>query len=1012
MTIPQSLKDKLSEGKVLPFAGAGVSMAVKRKDDPKKNLFPSWKKLLLEAAEKLKKENKDAHAQIVEGFLKKIPTDYLAAAKEAKEGLGAPLWYDLLKKQIDREKTEAEPASLELAGAIWNLGSNLIVTTNYDKVLRWASPATTDTDEWHIEARVEQAHAIRDSVKRPTVWHLHGHIGNAEKIILSPDGYQRLYPEDAKPKVDYEAALKTLETLIVTNSLLFIGFSMDDEYFEKRFDYVNSLFANAPGPHYIIVKKGEAARSKRKHPKLETVECDDWGQPLIDLLNELAKSAAKSAPPHAVGVAAPTASAVKVADYGPEKRPYIVRYRPKRDQVIGIEEMLKKVRGQFTHGSRTNIGQTASFQGMGGLGKTQLAVEYADRYGQEYPNGVIWIHADQDIDAQLTEIAVVAKWVAPESEHKVKLDVAKHRLKSYSECLIIFDNIEKLEDIEPYLPEPNATPHLLATSRHDLPNFNPVELNLLSSEQAVKLLLQESNRGVVEGDELSAVENIVQILGGLPLAIEIAGAYLKHRKSLSFKEYSAQLSRNLKEALSDKYLAGSFTKHNQGLFSTLKFNEDSYQECPLLLDVLNLLAYSGTAYMGKELIAKLLDSADDIKLTDALSLGTDLRILQKTSGTERYMLHRLVREVRQEDFKIDGQTEWINDIVLRLGEWFQERRQAFTDLPVFEAEIDHLHEWLKISNDYAKEHSSRLAWLLAYPPYHRGNYKETAILLEEAMELYQANAIKDEELWANLLNDYGFIISSLGDYRKAFTYAEKAMKIREELFGEKHSDTATSYNSVGAVYSSLGDHKKAFEYAEKAMKIYEDVFGKKHPDTADSYSFISSAYSNLGEFKKALEYGENALNIQKEVLGEKHPSTAASYDNVGTAYAELNDHKKAFDYIKKSLIIFEEVFGEKHPQTIALYNNIGLAYADIGDYKKSFDYLEKALKIQEEVLGETHPDTVKTAMNFARKKAKRNQHLPARKMLEDLLNKLPRDHIKYDEVKNLRDSIKPPGFRR
>src|ERR1041384_4590532 len=106
-----------------------------------------------------------------------------------------------------------------------------------------------------------------------------------------------------------------------------------------------------------------------------------------------------------------------------------------------------RVRKQLTSGRRTFIGQTAAFQGLGGLGKTQLAVEYAYRFKDEYPNGVIWLNADQDIEAQLTDLAEKAYWIAPESEHKYKFEVARHRLRTYSDCLILFDNLEDQQAI-------------------------------------------------------------------------------------------------------------------------------------------------------------------------------------------------------------------------------------------------------------------------------------------------------------------------------------------------------------------------------------------------------------------------------------------------------------------------------------------------------------------------------------------------------------------------------------
>ncbi len=142
-----------------------------------------------------------------------------------------------------------------------------------------------------------------------------------------------------------------------------------------------------------------------------------------------------------------------------------VPYRKKGSGVVGRESALQKLRKQLLESNGTAIGQTASFHGIGGLGKTQLAVEYAYRYKDNYPNGVIWINADQNIDSQLIQISKKGAWIAPESEHRIILDTAQRRLTTYSDCLIIFDNVEKYESIEPYLPESQATPHLILTSR-------------------------------------------------------------------------------------------------------------------------------------------------------------------------------------------------------------------------------------------------------------------------------------------------------------------------------------------------------------------------------------------------------------------------------------------------------------------------------------------------------------------------------------------------------------------
>jgi len=243
--IPSQLKNALKNGKAIPFVGAGVSMSVKNKTDGK-SLFPSWKTLLEQGSKRLEAGGKQDEANIVNGFVK---TDRLLdAAKEAKQALGTN-WFNFLKEQFDPNSNNAEPDSLELARRVWKLGSNLVITTNYDRVLRWACPAEQKDDlaEWDIEAPAEQCELLRNGVSKPTVWHLHGKIDNAAEIILTPDGYQKLYSED-KTKAKYQAALKTLQHQLSSQTFIFIGFSLADEDFVEQIKSLAEISLTAVPP--------------------------------------------------------------------------------------------------------------------------------------------------------------------------------------------------------------------------------------------------------------------------------------------------------------------------------------------------------------------------------------------------------------------------------------------------------------------------------------------------------------------------------------------------------------------------------------------------------------------------------------------------------------------------------------------------------------------------------------------------------------------------------------------
>lgn len=651
------------------------------------------------------------------------------------------------------------------------------------------------------------------------------------------------------------------------------------------------------------------------------------------------------------------------ADYNPANRAFNVPFRPKGDQVIGRDDALQQVRDQLTQGKHTAIGHTAAFEGLGGLGKTQLAVEYAYRFNDYYPNGVIWINADQDINVQLTDIAVSARWIAPETEHKLKLDVALHRLRSFSDCLIIFDNVDDYSAIGPFLPLPTATPHLLATSRTALTGFKAIHLNQLDEGQSLQLLSQEAGRQAIGDDETEAAKKIVEQLDGLPLALELAGAYLCHRSTMTFAQYRDKLLSDPIKTLNNQYLA-SFTKHDADLFWTLKINEDVVLEEPLLSDILDILTWSGPASMGLSLMGALLDKIES-ELSGALALGTQLKLLQKSTDEDRYALHRLVREVRRSEKPLLGRDVWVIQMCKKLGDWFEGLRKEFLELPLFEAEIDHLVAWQDNAERIAPLQICKLTWLQAYPAYHMGMYEKSRQLIIISLDIFESSELDDLALYAHILDDLGSIYGYLGDHQEALPFKKKALEIRLKIFENYNADTATSYDNVGTSFGELGEHNKSLDYIEKALGIRRELFGEHNKDTATSYNNVGLAYSNLNKHRNALKHKEMALEIFKSLFGDRHPFTATAYSNVGLSYEVLGDLQKSLEYQCKALEIRRELFGDNHPHTAVSYGNVGLCYHDLGDHRKALEYEEKALEIERDLLGENHPHTATAYSNSA-----------------------------------------------
>ncbi|TAN70195.1 MAG: tetratricopeptide repeat protein [Methylobacter sp.] len=699
--------------------------------------------------------------------------------------------------------------------------------------------------------------------------------------------------------------------------------------------------------------------------------------------------------------------------FSPSKPVFSVPFASKGEQMIGRQAALEQVHHQLHSGIRTAIGQTAAFQGLGGLGKTQLAVEYAYAYQKDYTNGVIWINADQDLNVQLIQLAEKS-WVSPVADQAFKLTTAIKRLHEVPDCLIIFDNLENLETIKEILPAANVGSHILVTSRFEQTGFVAIPLDTLSPEQGLQLLLQEAERQPQNSDENQAAASIVQQLDGLPLALELAGAFLQRRTTVSWQQYSELLHKNLPAAFLSSH--ASWTKHEADIYSTLKIHESLFNEEPLLKPLLNALTWSGSTAMSESLLCALLAESEATNLIGALSLGCALRILQQSDDKNAYAVHRLVREVRRVELPLTGSPEWMSGCAECLGEWFEKHRRDFSDLALFEANFDHLPAWQKNAQTLGLPLlAARLLWLQAYPAWHWGRYREAQQLLEQAQDLSSQSPTVDIALKAHLLNDLGLMKHALGDSKAALALSEEALNLRLDLFGEEHQDTADSLNDVAVYYNALGQPAQALDLGEQALQIRRTLFGEQHPDTARSLSNIAGYYYVLDQPAQALDLGEQSLQIRRKLFGEEHPATATSLNNVALNYHALGKPAQALELSEQALRIQRTLFGEEHPDTASLLGNIALYYHALGQLAQALELSEQAWLIHQKLFGDVHPDTVLSNYNLIGYLMDNKQRPEALKRLDTQLSLLKKDHPHHEKLQRLRAQLlsKPirPGFR-
>jgi tetratricopeptide (TPR) repeat protein len=980
--IIESLEKALKAGQVIPFVGAGVSRAVEKKDkDSTKSfdpLFPSWKEYVEILAETLIKDGQPNEGILVNALVNSTPPKYLEAMQHAFEKLGAPLWFEKLNEYFKVDESKADENALELPRLIWQLGSNVVFTTNIDRVLEWRSVKDGTIDILDTQ-KVESAELQREKDPPPTIIYLHGRVGDKEHIVFTREQYDNFYKNRGN-----EAKLRTLQAFLTTKSFLFIGFSLDDAYFVEQLHYIHEIYKGGASRYFALIKKSD--EGKLSHLSfVKEVYFEDFGEPLLKALRKMRDVAV---PPMIPPEPALTPSNINPKKDGPF---FNVPYNSKGKEFVGRAGKREEIRDLLNQDGCAAIGQAVSVKGFGGLGKTQLAVEYAHAYRDKYKNGVFWLVADQPVDNQLLQIGDELGWTANVSETVNQLDAAKNGFRALRDCLILFDNVETFAGIKDYLPKPDKQTHILITTREKIGEFRPINLDLLERDESRELVLKISGRSLPDETERAPLEKILEILGDIPLAIELVGGYLAEHPPVTFAKYHQFLNEVPLDQLEKEFPEGSFTNHDRSIIQTLRISEKTVNEKPLMVEILKVLAWSGSSSMGISLLQTLVEPEDDFKFETALGEAVKLRLIKKDEDADRYAVHRLLAKVVRHENPLEKQKKWHGKISASLEDWFNARENKFEKLAEFESEIEHLEIWQEKTLEILPANAVVLLQLMGNVPHQRGLYLKAFNYFEEALRLYQRKGLSDKNILADLQNNLGNCYGYLGDHQEALRYQLQALEIRRELSGEKHPDTVSSLNNVGFTYRELGDHQEALKYLLQAFKISHKSFGEKHPDTATSLNNIGSTYSELGNHQKALKHQLWSLKIRYELFGEKHSHTATSLNDVGITYDDLGDYGEALKYQLQALEIYCELFGEKHPYTAISLNNVGFTYCKLGDHRESVKYLEKALVIYQELLGTQHPNSIIFAKNLIITYLKLGDKEKAGEKAAETFNDVPQD---------------------
>jgi tetratricopeptide (TPR) repeat protein/transcriptional regulator with XRE-family HTH domain len=635
---------------------------------------------------------------------------------------------------------------------------------------------------------------------------------------------------------------------------------------------------------------------------------------------------------------------------------------PRNPYFTGREDLLQQVRGTLQECRRVAL------SGLGGVGKTQVALEYAYRHSDAYDQ-VFWIRAETEstITGGFVEMAELLEFPEHATTEKQRVVAAvKGWLETHDSWLLVADNIEEPHLLRPFLPRV-VNGHLLVTSRAQILSplgiTNPLPIQEFSPNEALQFLLTRTGREGADRSERGAAQTLAQEVGYLPLALEQAAAYI-HENASRFAGYLKSYCTRRLELLARGAPADDPAK---SVTTTWRIAFDRIEATPASADLLRASAFlrpnriplelvlEGAAELGPAIAQALPDADDDLALDELLAPLTRYSLILREPESETYSLHRLVQEVTRDNIDLQMRRTWAERVVAAVNRAFPEVEYAAWNR--CERLLAHAQAAAELVETYdlTSEVAARLLQEAARYLHERARYAEAERLCQRAL------AIR-EQLLGPEHPDFALSLNYLGNlYRQTCRYAEaepayrRSLTIRKRVLGPDHRDVAQSMNNLAALYWDQGRYAEAEPLLNEALATAERVLGPRHRHVAYIINNLAGLYTTLGRYTEVERLHIRSLEIREHVLGPRHPDVAASLNNLAELYGAQGRYPEAESLHKRALSIREQALGSKHPEVATSMINLGELHHKQGCYNDAEPLYLRALAIFEHALGPDHP---------------------------------------------------------
>jgi tetratricopeptide (TPR) repeat protein len=636
-------------------------------------------------------------------------------------------------------------------------------------------------------------------------------------------------------------------------------------------------------------------------------------------------------------------------------------------------------------------------QGLGGVGKTAIAIEYAYRHRSDY-DLVWWIAADQlpSVRASLAQLASrlgleVTTAAGIDGAIQAVLD-ALRRGDPYSRWLLIFDNADQPEDINDLIPR--GPGDVLITSRNHRWQsvINTVPMDVFTRSESKEFLAKRVGKGLSDLD----ADRLAQQLGDLPLALEQAGAMLAET-GMPVEEYLRLLDEQVTGIMSE----GKSPDYPLSMTAAWKLSVSALEnQLPQARELLRCCAFFGPEPIPRDVFrqgGQATGTELGNMIADPILLARAIRELGRfalvTLDGRSVSVHRLIQALLRDELNQDEQGRYRREVHLILAAAAARNPDDASSWPRYRELLPHV---ASESTELAKAREPTVRELALNTMrylYQSGDYTSCRTLTERFIEQWAKDSGSDSPDVLQAQRHLGNALRLLGRYQESFDLTTDTLERSTAIMGASDSLTLHLRNSFGADLRARGEFKQALDLDAETQRLLEAAYGSHHPRTLRLLSSLALDYFLTSDYSEAKNLYQQVFPLMSQVaVGTTSADVIGAWNGLAWSLRLLGEYRASFDVCQEALDYGQDALGPEHIHTLRIANAFAIVCRRFPDRRlEALEMSRNILDLFTRRFGDGHPDTLAITINLSNllRTISDEHHDEALKLAESAVERFP-----------------------